>query len=392
MNRSAHITKALLFLLSPILSFWVWCCNTSPALADESPSVKDKNASQVYLDAGHVFWQGELFEEACAMYKIAIDHDSTAKGAIIAWARCQGQLGKLSVSYETFNRALDLARKTNDTERIARIGEYLKRLEKLQTYIEISVPFGEKFGKLEILLDDHVVAPSQWNTKIAVDFGKHRIFAHAPNKQNYTNEVDVSEASKVYPVAIEMRDSEAITVLHRTLCDGIGTQIDRLSKTLNQKISDTKRNRDLARKECFSRALHGSSAATGVAFKGLDEIETDRVELCKQALREDGTENSNDGSVEKALIAIDKQVTSFDEVLHGCEAIPSSNCGPDRCLAVTGETETLWPWPILAFFIGRRIFSPRRRHSAAGCRRDRARTKCGTNYLSHSRRPTRRRR
>jgi len=143
------------------------------------------------FDAGDALMKDGRIHEACPKYAESYRLDPRL-GALLHWADCLEQDGKLASAYAAFRDAVELAERSTDRRSdfaAARVHSLEPRLSR----IVIDAPQAGLPPDATIQLDSLSIVASGLGVGIAVDPGAHTIRASAPDYAPFTSTLLVSE-------------------------------------------------------------------------------------------------------------------------------------------------------------------------------------------------------
>ena len=135
--------------------------------------------------------------EACAKYEASYSLDAQLD-ALLPWANCLEQSGRLASAYAAFYDAFAIAQRTSDGRGPAAQARADKLRPRL-SYLTIDVPQARRLPALSIERDGFRVGTSGWGVPIAVDPGSHLIVVRAYGYREWQTTIEVrSEAAAPY--------------------------------------------------------------------------------------------------------------------------------------------------------------------------------------------------
>jgi len=152
------------------------------------------------FDAGDTLMASGHIHEACPKYAESYRLDPRL-GALLHWADCLEQDGKLASAYAAFRDAVELAERSGDRRSdfaVARVRSLEPRLSR----VVIEAPNGGLPKNATIQLDSLSIVASGLGVGIAVDPGEHTVRASAPGFEPFTSSLLSSDAGQVQRVTI----------------------------------------------------------------------------------------------------------------------------------------------------------------------------------------------
>jgi len=152
------------------------------------------------FDAGDALMKSGRIHEACPKYAESYRLDPRV-GALLHWADCLEQDGKLASAYAAFRDAVELTERSADLRRdfaVARVRSLEPRLSR----IIIDAPKDGLPPDATIQLDSLRIVASGLGVGIAVDPGEHSVRASAPGFAPFTSSLVVSGEGQIETVAI----------------------------------------------------------------------------------------------------------------------------------------------------------------------------------------------
>ncbi|HET7538581.1 MAG TPA: carboxypeptidase-like regulatory domain-containing protein [Polyangiaceae bacterium] len=152
------------------------------------------------FDAGDALMKSGRVHEACPKYAESYRLDPRL-GALLHWADCLEQDGKLASAYAAFRDAVELAERSAD-RRSEFAAARVRSLEPRLSRIVIDAPQEGLPEGVTIQLDSLSIVASGLGVGIAVDPGEHSVRASAPGFAPFASSLVVSGAGQVQRVAI----------------------------------------------------------------------------------------------------------------------------------------------------------------------------------------------
>jgi len=152
------------------------------------------------FDAGGALMKSGRIHEACPKYAESYRLDPRL-GALLHWADCLEQDGKLASAYAAFRDAAELAERSAD-RRSEFAGARVRSLEPRLSRIIIDAPQDGLPSDVTIQLDSLTIVASGLGVGIAVDPGEHSVRASAAGFAPFANSLVVSGEGQVQRVTI----------------------------------------------------------------------------------------------------------------------------------------------------------------------------------------------
>ncbi len=152
------------------------------------------------FDAGDALMKSGHIHEACPKYAESYRLDPRL-GALLHWADCLEQDGKLASAYAAFRDAAELAERSADRRSefaVARVRSLEPRLNR----IIIDAPQAGLPRDVTIKLDSLAIVASGLGVGIAVDPGEHWVRVSAPGYAPFADSLTLSGEGQVQRVAI----------------------------------------------------------------------------------------------------------------------------------------------------------------------------------------------
>lgn len=115
--------------------------------------------------------------EACDKYRESASLDAQLE-ALLPWARCLEQAGKLASAYAAYNDAAEVARRRSDA-RATSAEQAAAALRPRVTFLTIDVPAAHRVTGLSVERDGFRVGSSSWGVPMPIDAGVHVVVARA---------------------------------------------------------------------------------------------------------------------------------------------------------------------------------------------------------------------
>ena len=187
-------------------------CVLSPAVAAaQAPAgggqASDKAAADALFDEGRRLVAAGKFAEACPKFEGA-ERLRPGIGTMLNLADCYEKLGKTASAWAMFRDAAVGAQRAGDNrESLAK--DRVAALEPRLLKLTIVVPKESDVAGLEILRDGKPVDRGTWGTAIPLDPATYAIEAHAPGKQTWTGQANLTSSSTTVNVPVLERDESA---------------------------------------------------------------------------------------------------------------------------------------------------------------------------------------
>lgn len=156
----------------------------------QSPS--DLATAESLFTEGRKLMEEKKYDEACPKLEESYRIDE-AQGTLLNLAVCHEEQGKIATAWGEFKVAYSLARKSNQTERIAFAKEHIDALEPRIPKVRINVPKEAQVKGLAITRNGSEVQQGGWGVPIAVDPGELVIEAKAPGYEPFQRKMNIAE-------------------------------------------------------------------------------------------------------------------------------------------------------------------------------------------------------
>jgi hypothetical protein len=172
----------------------------APAVRAQANDAAAKQAAEALFEEGRQLMEQGAFGRAAEKFEAAY-RIFPAVGTLLNLGVAYRENGDLVSAWEAFDRAADLARRTQDNrESYAR--ERMQELTPELYRLRIDVPEQVRDRNLVITRDGEPVGEARWNKPFPVQPGEHVIRAERPGAQPFETRVDVSAKGDVAVVAI----------------------------------------------------------------------------------------------------------------------------------------------------------------------------------------------
>lgn len=184
-SRTAHVVLIL-----------AACLYAVPAWAQAD----DEARALVLFEEGRALMAQQAFSEAAEKFEAA-HQIFPGVGTLLNLGVARRESGQLIDAWTAFDRAADLARRTDDPrESYAR--ELIDELAPRLYLLRIEVPEQARAPGLVIAIDGAPVSEARWNTNVAVSRGTHVIRAQRPGAQPFETPVQATTAGEIVEVVI----------------------------------------------------------------------------------------------------------------------------------------------------------------------------------------------
>lgn len=189
MTRTVQAVAALTLLLCTVLPAWAQQADpaakqSAEALFEEGRALKDRGALREAIEKFEASYQ--LFPAVGTLLNLGVAHREN---------------GDLVSAWEAFERAADLAARTNDDrESFAR--ENMQELTPELYRLRIDVPEQVRGGGLVITVDGQPVSEARWGKPFPVQQGQRVVRAERSGAKPFETRADVNAKGKVVEVAI----------------------------------------------------------------------------------------------------------------------------------------------------------------------------------------------
>jgi hypothetical protein len=166
----------------------------------QSSEPSARSAAVDMFDAGNALLESGQIEAACPKYAESYRLDPQL-GALLHWADCLEQDGKLASAYAAFRDAIELAERSADQRgefAAARAASLAPRLNR----VVIAAPTDGLPQGANIQLDSLTIVRSGLGVGIAVDSGEHRVRVSAPGYVPFSATLTVSGEGQTQRVVL----------------------------------------------------------------------------------------------------------------------------------------------------------------------------------------------
>jgi hypothetical protein len=179
--------RKTLFACALVLAF------AMPELAAAQSS--DAALAETLYQQGRTLMDQKKYDEACP--KFAESHRlEPATGTLLNLASCNEARGKLATAWSQFNDAVIAARRDQREDRVQFARERIAAIEPKLSRITINVPAATDVEGLEVRMDGVLIGKAAWGVPVPTDRGKHKLEVMAPNKQPWSESIDIAEAEQ----------------------------------------------------------------------------------------------------------------------------------------------------------------------------------------------------
>jgi hypothetical protein len=182
-----------------ILTFVLTC--SAPLLAQTTDPV----AATELFKQGREAMSGGDYKTACPKFAESLRLDAKV-GTLLNLAECEEKLGQIAGARQHLQRAIDLARASND-DRLAMATSRYAALDKRVPRLRVSLSPGAPPGSV-VKRDAVTLAQGSLGAELPVDPGEHVVIVSAPGYEAKTFKVDLAEAEhreiSVEPGAVEV--------------------------------------------------------------------------------------------------------------------------------------------------------------------------------------------
>jgi hypothetical protein len=218
-----------------------------PALLQPLPAIGEPRGTEValaealYRQARELMAQGK-YEEACPKFAESYRLDA-ATGTLLNLAACHERQGKVASAWLEYSDAVVSARRDARPDRVRFAEDRVAAIEPQLSRLTLSVPPEADVPGLEIRLDGALIAPASRGVPTAVDPGRHRVEARAPQKVPWARDVDVGKNADQQSVTIpKLAEAAAATAI---ASGGTGTPSTSLGTTETPAHDQIARNRPI---------------------------------------------------------------------------------------------------------------------------------------------------
>ena len=145
--------------------------------------------------------------EACTKYGQSASLEPQLD-ALLPWAHCLEQDGKLASAFAAFTDAADVARRSGDP-RAAVAEQAAEALRPRVSFLSVEVPSARRLPAMSVDCDGYRVGDSSWGAPLPVDPGTHVVVVRAFGHRDWHKIVEVQgEAQHVYVEVPQLQERE----------------------------------------------------------------------------------------------------------------------------------------------------------------------------------------
>lgn len=175
---------------SIVLLFLAVVLATTPVAADDTVSSEDRAAAQVLFDEGRDLADADDWKGACKKFQESMRiHEAT--GTQLNLARCYEKIGKLASAWINWLEAYQRAKGAGQDKRAKIAKERADALDGRISFITVRVQ--EPVDGLVVKRDGVKLGSAQWDTKLPIDGGTHRIRATADGYRKWQQKVKIKK-------------------------------------------------------------------------------------------------------------------------------------------------------------------------------------------------------
>lgn len=168
----------------------------SAQTAPSAPADAQTRALQLLREAEQLSTSGNV-TEACDKYRESASLDAQLD-ALLPWARCLEQNGKLASAYAAYTDAVDVARRHGDP-RVTSAVQAATALRPRVSFLTIDVPASHRVSGLSVERDGFRVGSSSWGVPMPIDAGVHVVVVRAFGYRDFLLTLEVKgEAEQPY--------------------------------------------------------------------------------------------------------------------------------------------------------------------------------------------------
>lgn len=170
-------------------------CSSAAAYAGESPS-PSKEAQAIFTEARKLDEAGDL-ENACRLYRDALNLEPAAVGGRLHLARCLERSDKLASALEEYAAAEDAATASKQLGRAAHAKARKEELAAKVGAVVVDVAADAMaLARFEIRLDGAPLPSDKWGVAVSLDAGKHAVDASALDRLPFSQSFVISNGAK----------------------------------------------------------------------------------------------------------------------------------------------------------------------------------------------------
>jgi hypothetical protein len=166
------------------------------ATAQTAPVDAQTRALQLLREAEQLSASGNA-SEACDKYRESASLDAQLD-ALLPWARCLEQSGKLASAYAAYGDAVEVARRNGDP-RVSGAEQAATALRPRVSFLTIDVPASHRLSGLSVERDGFRLGSSGWGVPMPIDAGVHEVVVRAFGYRDFLLRLEVKgEAEQPY--------------------------------------------------------------------------------------------------------------------------------------------------------------------------------------------------
>lgn len=159
-----------------------------PRAFAQAPTSEDRAAAQVLFDEGRTLGDAGDWKGACAKFEESMRLHQ-AVGTQLNLARCYEEIDQLASAWINWVEAKQRATAAGQDKRAKIAGERAAALESRVSFITIRVK--EPVEGLVVTRDGTTIGKPQWDTRLPIDGGSHRIEVTAPGYDTWRQKVHI---------------------------------------------------------------------------------------------------------------------------------------------------------------------------------------------------------
>lgn len=178
--------RPVLLVIVVLLSSLWW----GPVAFAEEPTAEERAAAQVLFDEGRTLSEAGDWQGACAKFQESMRLHQ-AVGTQLNLARCYEEIDQLASAWINWVEAKQRASAAGQEKRAKIAEERARALESRVSFITIRVQ--EPVDGLVVTRDDSEIGRPQWDTRLPIDGGSHRIEVKAPGYEPWRKKVQIKK-------------------------------------------------------------------------------------------------------------------------------------------------------------------------------------------------------
>jgi tetratricopeptide (TPR) repeat protein len=198
-----------------VVAAWAVSCVATVAHAES-----DTERAKALFEQARKLDESGSYEQACPLYKRAVELEPNAVGGKFHLARCYERAGKMATAVAQYREAKRAAATAGQAERAQYAREQIELLSRKTPMLTIHVPDDmRREPGLKVTRNDETVPPEQWDSPQPVDAGEYVVRASAQGKADWKGTVTAKAGTRT---TIEVKLSQAGIPVWAWITGGIG--------------------------------------------------------------------------------------------------------------------------------------------------------------------------